>query len=480
MQSIASNGRVSKVNATLLSPDFMLQNTAAQNLYFNYAESLPVIDYHNHLPPDEIAANKNFNNLTELWLKGDHYKWRAMRTLGVNEHLVTGLSTDEEKFTAWAGCFPQLVRSPLFHWSQMELKNTFGIDENLNASSASRIYEHCNGLLTRNEFSTRGLLNKFNVEMVGTTDDPCDDLQYHRQIKASGYAVKVLPSFRPDKVFNIGDRKSFMTYLKKLEASSGVCIDSVQSLLKALEKRIDYFHEQGCRISDHGLTQMPSQFTFTPALQKEFALFIQEKNQKVFSNPDRFAGAVLISLCRMYHKKGWVQQFHLGPLRNNNSRLLNLLGADAGVDSIGDLMQANRLSDFLNELDQRNELAKTILYNINPAYNEVFATMCGNFNDGITKGKIQYGSGWWFLDQKDGIEKQLNALSNMGVISTFIGMITDSRSFLSYSRHEYFRRVLCNLFGTEMENGLLPNDEKWMGEIIQKICYYNAKMYFDF
>lgn len=478
--STTTIGIKTKKKELFLSEDFLLENEAARNLYFNYAKDLPVIDYHNHLPPHEIAENKKFENLTEIWLKGDHYKWRAMRTLGVNEKFITGDASDEDKFMAWAECFPQLVRSPLFHWSQMELKNPFCIDEYLNKCTAPAIYMHCNQLLQQDEFSTRGLLAHFNVEMVGTTDDPVDDLLDHKKIREENFATNVLPSFRPDKIFNIGDRVSFMQYLEKLEKASGVRIKSFSSLLEALENRVNYFHENGCRIADHGLTQMPAQYTFAPAVEKEFAQFVEDNTATPFSHPEHFAGAILFSLCKMYHAKGWVQQFHLGPLRNNNSRLLDLLGADAGVDSIGDFTQATMLSQFLNALDKDNKLAKTILYNINPSDNEVFATMCGNFNDGITKGKIQYGSGWWFLDQKDGIEKQLNALSNMGVVSTFIGMITDSRSFLSYSRHEYFRRVLCNLFGVEMEKGILPNDEKWMGGIIQQICYYNAKEYFNF
>lgn len=486
VDSITTNGMKTGEQKTLLTEDFLLETEAAKNLYFHYAKDLPIIDYHNHLPPNEIADNKKFNNLTEIWLKGDHYKWRAMRTLGINENLITGTASDEEKMMAWAACFPQLIRSPLFHWSQMELKNPFGMDEYLHNKSAPAIYQHCNELLQQDAFSTKGLLTHFKVEMVGTTDDPCDDLAHHKKIadaqqqNGQEFDVKVLPSFRPDKAFAIGDKISFIQYLEKLEVASGVQIKSFSNLMEALENRIHYFHEHGCRIADHGLTQMPSQFNITHALEKEFVTFIENKNAPAFSQPEQFAGAVLMSLCRIYHAKGWVQQFHLGPLRNNNSRLLNLLGADAGVDSIGDFTQANSLSNFLNALDQHDELAKTILYNINPAYNEVFATMCGNFNDGITKGKVQYGAGWWFLDQKDGIEKQLNALSNMGVVSTFIGMITDSRSFLSYSRHEYFRRVLSNIFGAEMEKGILPNDEKWIGGIVQNICYNNAKEYFNF
>ena len=464
---------------TSLTEDFLLNNEQAKKLYFNYAADLPVIDYHNHLPANEIAANKKFENLTEIWLKGDHYKWRAMRTLGINENYITGPATAEEKMMAWASCLPQTVRNPLFHWSQMELKNPFGVEAYLDKTTVPAIYKHCNELLQKDSFSTRGLLKHFNVEMVGTTDDPCDDLVDHKKINEDDFEVKVLPSFRPDKVFNISDKISFIQYLEKLATASGVQIKSYDNLLEALEKRIDYFHDNGCRIADHGLTKMPSGFTFTVSLEKEFIEFIENKNAATFSQPEIFAGAVLMALCTTYYKKGWVQQFHLGALRNNNTRLVNILGADAGVDSIGDFSQATVLSNFLNELDKRNELTKTIVYNLNPADNELFATMCGNFNDGSSKGKIQYGSSWWFLDQKDGIEKQLNALSNMGIVSTFIGMITDSRSFLSYSRHEYFRRVLCNLFGTEMENGLLPNDEKWMGEIIQGICYNNAKEYFN-
>lgn len=460
--------------------NFLLESGSAEKLYHDYAKGMPIIDYHNHLPPNEIADNKKFNTLTELWLKGDHYKWRAMRALGVNESFITGSASDKEKFMCWAACMPQLVRNPLFHWSQMELKNPFGIDEYLNESSAPVIYKHCSELLQQDDFSTRGLLKHYNVKMVGTTDDPCDDLRHHKKISDDNFEIKVLPSFRPDKILNIGDRVSFLQYLEKLENASDIKIKSIDNLIEALAKRIDYFHAHGCRIADHGLTQMPAQFNLTARLENEFIHFIEDINAPSYSEPEAFAGTILLALCKLYHANSWVQQFHLGPLRNNNSRLLNLLGADAGVDSIGDFPQATTLSKFLNALDQNNELAKTILYNINPAYNEVFAAMCGNFNDGITKGKVQYGSGWWFLDQKDGIEKQLNALSNMGVVSTFIGMITDSRSFLSYSRHEYFRRVLCNLFGTEMEKGILPNDEKWIGGIIQDICYFNAKRYFSF
>ena len=468
-----------KKNNTIITPDFLLSNKQAKNLYHNYAAKLPIIDYHNHLSPKEIAENKKFENLTDIWLKGDHYKWRAMRALGVNEKFITGSSTDEEKFTAWANVFPQTVRNPLFHWSQMELKNYFGIDEYLNDKSAKAIYKTASGILQKNTHCTQSLLNKYKVELVGTTDDPCDDLTFHKKISESNFNAKVLPTFRPDKIFNIADRNQFINYIRLLEKASGIKILNISDLLAALEKKINYFHKHGCRIADHGLATMPSQITFTSALEKEFSQFVQGKNKNTFSNPDRFVGAILFSLCKMYHKKGWVQQFHLGPIRNNNTRIMGLVGVDAGTDSIGDYPQAVHLSQFLNALDQRDQLAKTILYNINPADNEVFATMCGNFNDGSLKGKVQFGSGWWFLDQKHGMESQLNALSNMGLISTFIGMTTDSRSFLSYSRHEYFRRILCNLLGVDMENVLIPNDEKLIGEIVQNISYYNAKSYFN-
>jgi glucuronate isomerase len=465
-------------NNTIITPDFLLNNSQAKNLYHNYAAKLPIIDYHNHLSPKEIAENKNFDNLSEIWLKGDHYKWRAMRTLGVNEKYITGAASDAEKFNAWAQVFPQTVRNPLFHWSQMELKNSFGIDEYLNEKSAKGIYKTASGLLQKNSHSTQSLLNSYKVELVGTTDDPCDDLSFHKKIKESSFKAQVLPTFRPDKIFNIGDRANFLKYIVQLEKAAGISILNISDLLAALEKRVNYFHKHGCRISDHGLISMPAQVAFTSALEKEFAQFVQGKNKNTFSNPDRFVGSILFSLCKMYHKKGWVQQFHLGPIRNNNTRIMGLVGVDAGTDSIGDYPQAVNLSQFLNALDQRDQLAKTILYNINPADNEVFATMCGNFNDGSMLGKVQFGSGWWFLDQKQGMENQLNTLSNMGLISTFIGMTTDSRSFLSYARHEYFRRVLCNLLGTDMENGIIPKDEKWIGNIVQNIAYYNAKQYF--
>lgn len=462
-----------------ITEDFLLQNERARILYHQYAKDMPIIDYHNHLPPQEIAENKKFKNLTEIWLKGDHYKWRAMRTFGVDEKYITGDAQDEDKFLQWAKVVPYTIRNPLFHWTHLELQNPFGIREYLNEGSAPGIYEHCSALLQQDDFSTRSLLQHFKVEMVGTTDDPCDDLAAHRQLAADGFATKVLPSFRPDKACAIQNRQAFIDYLRKLEATGNVQIKDISSFLEALQQRVNYFHDNGCRVSDHGFLQLPGSFELTAEAEKEFAQFIGSNDSKPFSQPEAFFGFVLVQLCRMYHAKGWVQQFHLGALRNNNSRMMRQLGPDTGFDSIADVSHASSMSRFFDALDTSGQLTKTIIYNLNPADNELFATMIGNFNDGSIKGKIQFGSGWWFLDQKDGMERQLNALSNMGLISTFVGMLTDSRSFLSYSRHEYFRRVLCNLFGSEMEKGELPDDEKWIGEIVQNICYYNAKEYFS-
>jgi len=461
-----------------LTDDFLLQSNTAKRLYHDHVKALPIIDYHCHLPPDEIASNKQFANLTEIWLKGDHYKWRAQRSLGVSEHFITGTATDEEKFHAWAKVVPQTVRNPLFHWTHMELKNVFNSTEYLNENTAAGIYQSANELLKTEAFTTRGLLSKFKVEYVGTTDEPWDSLQHHQQLANESYGIKVLPSFRPDKILFIDKTADFFQYLSALETASGIKVTDIASLLSAIENRVDYFHANGCRVSDHGFMQMPASLNFSLALETEFKSFVQNKTQ-AFSDPVSFMGYVLLELSRMYHQRDWVQQFHLGPIRDNNTRLNQKLGANAGFDSIGDFPQALAMSMFFDRLDQTNQLAKTVIYNINPSENEVFASMLGNFNDGSIKGKMQFGSGWWFLDQKDGMEKQLNALSNIGLISTFIGMITDSRSFLSFPRHEYFRRILCNLIGDEMEKGLLPNDEKWMGDILKNISYYNAKSYFN-
>lgn len=462
---------------TIISDNFLLNNKKAVLLYHQYAKDLPIIDFHNHLCPKQIADNKKFENLTDIWLKGDHYKWRAMRALGVDENLITGNAADEAKFNAWAKIVPATVRNPLFHWTHMELKNPFGIDHYLNETSARGIYDKASELLSGDEFSTQSLLTRFKVEMVGTTDDPCDQLEHHKRLIEAGSEIKVKPSFRPDKVLLIAQADQFKAYLKALAAAAETEITDIPSLIDALQKRVDYFDQHQGSISDHGLSIVPSEFVLTASEEQEFKSFLQT-DQSQFSNPNAFAGFVLTELCKMYHEKNWVQQFHIGAIRNNNSGMFKKLGADAGFDSIGDYKHAENLSAFLGYLSLSDQLAQTVVYNLNPADNEVIACMVGNFADGRVKGKMQFGSGWWFLDQKDGIEKQLNTLSNMGIVSNFIGMLTDSRSFLSYSRHEYFRRVLCNLFGTEMQDGLLPDDEQWIGKIIQDICYYNAKSYF--
>lgn len=460
---------------------FLLQNKTAQKLYHDHAEKMPIIDYHCHLPVQQIAENYSFANLTDIWLRGDHYKWRAMRTLGVNEKYITGDATDEEKFLKWAEVVPQTIRNPLYHWTHLELKNPFDIQAYLTGENAKEIYGRCNSLLEKPEFTTQGLLNHFNVTTVCTTDDPCDTLEYHKQIHQSNFNIKVLPAFRPDQVLNIGSGQIFRNYIARLSEASDIVINNFNTLIEALQKRVDHFYENGGKLADHGLNYIP---LFNVNRQKEADQVLQKvlsgENNIAIEDTDNYAGLVLYHLCGMYHEKGWVQQFHLGALRNVNTGKLNAYGPDTGYDSMGDYSQALGLAGLLDKLEQAGTLTKTILYNNNPTDNELFATMPGNFNEGPGKGKLQYGSAWWFMDQIDGMERQINALSNMGILSCFVGMLTDSRSFLSYSRHDYFRRLLCNIFGKDMEAGLIPNDEKWIGKIIEDICYNNAKEYFKF
>ena len=462
---------------SFITDNFLLKSSFAQKLYHDYVKDLPIIDYHNHLPPHEIAEDRQFENLTQVWLNGDHYKWRAMRTLGISEEFITGTKSDQFKFLKWADTVPYTVRNPLYHWTHLELQRYFSINDLLQPETATAIYKDANALLSTRAFTTRGLLAKMKVEVVCTTDDPTDNLKSHQQL--AGAALKVLPTFRPDKVYNFTSTEAYMKYQQVLAQTSGVEITDFDSLLAALQNRIHYFHETGCRLADHGLAQISVPDSGAINAQKIF-----EKLNKFESLSEAEANAfrykVLSALCRMYHQLGWTQQFHLGALRNTNTRMLQQLGPDTGFDSIGDFSQASNLATFLNDLDSTNQLCKTVIYNLNPADNEVFAAMIGNFNDGSVKGKVQYGSAWWFLDQKDGMEKQLNALSNMSLLSCFIGMLTDSRSFLSFPRHEYFRRILCNLMGEDVENGELPTDEKWLGKIVADVCYYNAKEYFGF
>ena len=465
----------------LITDDFLLGNKFAKTLYHQYASHLPIIDYHCHLPPKDIAENRQFENITRIWLDGDHYKWRAMRTLGIQEKFITGIASDVEKFDRWAFTVPYTMRNPLYHWTHLELKRYFDIDELLTPETASAVYRKSGEKLATPEYTTQGLLKKMNVEVVGTTDDPVDSLEYHQKIKKdAAINTLILPSFRPDKSFSCEDLTAYLEYLKKLSDVSGVEIKSFGTLIQALEKRIEFFHQTGCRLSDHGLEQLyfpegGNTFDVEDLFRKLMNRIPLERQELHY-----FKFNVLLELCRMYHKKGWTQQFHLGALRSTNARMLQILGPDTGFDSIGDFPQGIGASRFLNALDTTNQLTKTVLYNLNPGDNELMATMIGNFNDGSMKGKIQFGSAWWFLDQKDGMEKQLNALSNMSLLSCFIGMLTDSRSFLSYPRHEYFRRILCNLIGKDVENGELPDDEKWLGKIVSDICYHNARTYFNF
>ncbi|MBK7374965.1 MAG: glucuronate isomerase [Chitinophagaceae bacterium] len=462
-----------------LDENFLLQNKTAQQLYNDFARLQPIIDYHNHLPPDQIANDVSFENLTKIWLYGDHYKWRAMRTNGINEKYCTGNATDYEKFEKWAATVPYTMRNPLYHWTHLELQRYFGIDTILNAGSAKAIYDEASAKLQTAGYSVRNLLRKMNVKVLCTTDDPTDSLEHHQKIKADAFEIKILPAYRPDKAMNVDDVAVFNAYVDKVQQVSGVSVSSYADYLDALKKRHDFFAANGCSVSDHGLEQVYAE-DYTDAEIKNIFDKLRGGKEITYSENLRFRSAMLVEFAKWDHEKGWVQQYHLGALRNNNARMLKQLGADTGWDSIGDFSQAKALSKFLNKLDETDQLAKTILYNLNPADNELMATMIGNFNDGSVAGKIQFGSAWWFLDQKDGMIKQINALSNMGLLSKFVGMLTDSRSFMSYPRHEYFRRILCNLFGEEMESGELPDDIAQVGKIIEDICYHNANNYFKF
>jgi len=463
-----------------MDKNFLLQTETAQELYHNHAAKMPIIDYHCHLVPKMVATDHKFSSITEAWLGGDHYKWRAMRTNGVDEKYCTGDASDWEKFEKWAETVPYTMRNPLYHWTHLELRTAFGINKLLSPATAKEIYDECNEKLRSPEFSARGLMRHYKVEAVCTTDDPIDTLEWHKQTAADGFEIKMLPTWRPDKAMAVETPEQYIAYINQLSDVSGVSISSYSQLKEALSKRYDYFADHGCRLSDHGLgTFYASDYTET-----EIETIFHKIYGGMHLTEDeiaKFKSAILVFFGEKNWEKGWTQQFHYGALRNNNTRLFRKLGPDTGFDSIGEYNTAAEMSRYFDRLDVQNKLAKTIIYNLNPSANEMVATMIGNFQDGSIPGKIQFGSGWWFLDQKDGMEKQMNALSSLGLLSRFVGMLTDSRSFLSYPRHEYFRRTLCNLIGNDVENGQLPASElPFLGKMVEDISYNNAKNYFNF
>lgn len=459
---------------------FLLESDVAVDLYERFARHQPVIDYHCHLSPELMAANHRFRSITEIWLEGDHYKWRAMRANGVPERCCSGDASDWEKFEAWARTVPETLRNPLFHWAQMELKRPFGVDELLSPKTARGIFDRCNQLLQQDDFTTMGLLKQFKVAVVCTTDDPADTLEAHKQLaQRKNPVTQVYPTWRPDKGLSFADRGAWSAWVAKLEKTANASVTTFDSFLEVLDRRHQAFHDLGCRASDHGFEAMPAAPWSDAEVRADF--------DKLRSGRDlepaaalRLQSALVHRLAVMDHQRGWVQQFHLGAQRNNNSRLKAKIGADVGCDSIGDFEMSRSLARFFDALDSKGALAKTILYNLNPRDNELFATMVGNYNDGETPGKMQYGAAWWFLDQKDGNEAQLRALSNLGLLSRFVGMITDSRSFLSYSRHDYFRRILCNLLGEDVRKGLVPDDRDMLGRLVTNVCFTNARDYFGF
>lgn len=464
-----------------LDDNFVLQNETAKYLYHQYAAHQPIIDYHCHLDPKLIAEDYRFDNLGELWLGGDHYKWRAMRTNGVDERYCTGKETsDWEKFEKWAETVPYTMRNPLYHWTHLELKTAFGITELLNPETARAIYDECTAKLRTPEFSARSLMKHYNVEVVCTTDDPADSLEHHLMLKNEGFEIKVLPTWRPDKAMAVENPTNYRSYVEKLSQASGITINKFADLIEALRNRHDFFASVGCKLSDHGIEEF---YAVDYTANEIEAIFNKVYGGTALSREEivKFKSAMLYEGAIMDWEKGWTQQFHYGAIRDNNTRLFRKLGPDTGFDSIGDFTVAKVMSKFLNRLDIDNRLAKTIIYNLNPRDNDLVATMIGNFQDGSIAGKIQFGSGWWFLDQKNGMEAQMNSLSNLGLLSRFVGMLTDSRSFLSYPRHEYFRRILCNLIGTDVENGLLPASQlDFLGKMVEGVSYYNAKNFFKF
>jgi glucuronate isomerase len=461
-----------------MNEDFLLQTRTARTLYHDHAAQMPIYDYHCHLPAHRIAEDHRFDNLSKAWLQGDHYKWRAMRTHGVPEKFVTGDATDWEKFQKWAATVPACLGNPLYHWTHLELRRPFGVTgRRLGPDTALEIYEECSEMLRSPEFSVRSIMRKMNVRLVCTTEGPLDTLEHHRKIRQDGFEVKVHTAWRPDPAMAVEDLPKLNVFIDKLEELCDVEIAAFHEYIEALRDRHGFFHDHGCRLSDHGLDTACAE-DYTDSEIK--AIFDKIRAGRSLSPREalQFKSAMMVEFALMDAERGWVQQLHIGALRNNCTRLFRQLGPDIGCDSIDDLEVARPLSKFLDRLDAQGLLPKTILYNLNPRDNAVFATMIGNFQDGSTPGKLQYGSGWWFLDQKDGMEDQMRTLANMGLLSRFVGMLTDSRSFLSYPRHEYFRRILCNLLGNDVEAGLLPNDMPLLGKMVEDICFNNAKAYF--
>ncbi len=462
---------------TFIDENFLLATQASRRLYHEYARDQPIIDYHNHLSPRDIAENRQFENLFEMWINHDHYKWRAMRANGISENLITGDATPKDKFLAYAKTVPHTLRNPLYHWTHLELKRFFDIDELLCEENAEEIWNQCNEQIAeRDELRTQRILERFNVTALCTTDDPTDSLEFHKQIADSNFETKVYPCFRPDWALFVHRPDEFQPWISKLEFASGIDINSLDELLSALRNRHDFFHTQGARLSDHGCESVPSAFCDKTTASSIFDAAIKG----IAAGPkqhEAFSTFMLLELARMDAEKNWTNQFHTGVWRNNNTRLFNSIGRDIGCDSMGDTSQGRSLGAFLNQLDQENALPQTIVYNLNPSDNYLISTMLGNFQDESGPGKMQFGSGWWYLDQKEGIEMQLNTLSNTGLLSRFVGMLTDSRSFMSFTRHEYFRRILCNMLGSDMETGILPNDFRFIGSMVENICYTNAKNY---
>jgi glucuronate isomerase len=463
--------------ANFIHPDFILEGKTAQKLYHDYAEKQPIVDFHCHLSPKLIAENHQFESLGQIWLDGDHYKWRAMRTNGVDEDFCTGKKTFREKFQKWAETVPYTIGNPLYHWTHLELARHFNIFDLLTPTNAGKIYEQATEMLQQDDFKTQSLLKKMNVKVVGTTDDPIDTLEHHIALK--NFSVKIRPTFRPDNVLKTEDTAYFIGYIEKLEAVSGKSIKKLDDLIAVLDDRHAFFNEAGCKASDHGLERMYYTPDYLSGAKKSFKKLLAGKSLTQ-AETEGYRTYVMVELCKMNHKRGWVQQFHLGAMRNNSTRLFRKVGVDAGFDSIGNAQDAHKISRFMDLLDTEDKLAKTILYNLNPADNEMLITLAGNFQDGRTPGKIQYGAGWWFLDQKVGMEKHLRDLSVLGLTTRFVGMVTDSRSFLSYPRHEYFRRILCNHLGNEIDKGLIPNDQELLKTVVEDISHNNPMNYFGF